>query len=66
MDTGWHFNILLRGLVAGSHFIPCLTAFAAEQTVEAPSVDARAWILPDYASVRWQKAMRMRNWIPRA
>ncbi len=26
------------------------TAFAAEQTVEAPSVDARAWILMDYAS----------------
>ncbi len=26
------------------------TAFAAEQTAEAPSVDARAWILMDYAS----------------
>lgn len=33
------------------HFIPFApTAFAAEQTVEAPSVDARAWILMDYAS----------------
>lgn len=31
-------------------FLFAPTAFAAEQTVEAPSVDARAWILMDYAS----------------
>ncbi len=43
----------LRGLAAGPAFLFLFapTAFAAEQTVEAPSVeDARAWILMDYAS----------------
>ncbi|MGQ7189520.1 hypothetical protein ACUODJ_45765, partial [Escherichia sp. HC-CC] len=32
-----------RFAASGVIFAP--TAFAAEQTVEAPSVDARAWIL---------------------
>ena len=46
------YSSLLRGLAAGSAFLFLFapTAFAAEQTVEAPSVDARAWILMDYAS----------------
>lgn len=45
------YSSLLRGLAAGSAFYSFApTAFAAEQTVEAPSVDARAWILMDYAS----------------
>ena len=41
------YSSLLRGLAAGSAFLFLFapTAFAAEQTVEAPSVDARAWIL---------------------
>lgn len=46
------YSSLLRGLAACSAFLFLFapTAFAAEQTVEAPSVDARAWILMDYAS----------------
>lgn len=46
------YSSLLRALAAGSAFLFLFapTAFAAEQTVEAPSVDARAWILMDYAS----------------
>ena len=47
------YSSLLRGLAAGSAFLFLFapTAFAAEQTVEAPSVDARAWILMDYEDV---------------
>ena len=63
------YSSLLRGLAAGSAFLFLFapTAFAAEQTVEAPSVDARAWILMDYASGKvLAEATRMRNWIPRA
>ena len=46
------YSSLLRGLAAALSFLFLFapTAFAAEQTVEAPSVDARAWILMDYAS----------------
>ncbi|WP_342321371.1 serine-type D-Ala-D-Ala carboxypeptidase [Kosakonia sp. BYX6] len=47
-----HFSLSLRGLVAGSAllvlFSPSL--YAVEQTPTAPPVDARAWILMDYAS----------------
>ena len=56
MDT-WvaymtHFSLFSRGLAAGAAllvlFSPSL--YAVEQTPEAPPVDARAWILMDYAS----------------
>lgn len=46
------FSLSLRGLAAGSAllflFSPLL--YAVEQTPAAPPVDARAWILMDYAS----------------
>lgn len=46
------FSLSLRGLAAGSAllilFSPSL--YAVEQTPAAPPVDARAWILMDYAS----------------
>ncbi len=55
MDTGGIYDAILlspswscSGFCIFIPFAP--TAFAAEQTVEAPSVDARAWILMDYAS----------------
>ena len=55
MDTPGIYDAILLSpscLAAGSAFLFLFapTAFAAEQTVEAPSVDARAWILMDYAS----------------
>ena len=56
MDTsgGIYDAILLSfsGLAAGSAFLFLLPQRHSrpEQTVEAPSVDARAWILMDYAS----------------
>ncbi|WP_039056419.1 serine-type D-Ala-D-Ala carboxypeptidase [Enterobacter sp. Bisph1] len=47
-----HFSLSLRGLAAGSAllflFSPAL--YAVEQTPTQPAVDARAWILMDYAS----------------
>lgn len=46
------YSSFLRGLVAGSAllFLFAPTVQAAEQAIDAPSVDARAWILMDYAS----------------
>ena len=42
----------LRNFAAGSAllFLFAPTVMAAEQTIDAPSADARAWILMDYAS----------------
>ncbi|MGG7447791.1 serine-type D-Ala-D-Ala carboxypeptidase [Kosakonia oryzendophytica] len=47
-----HFSLSLRGLAAGSALLVLFTPslYAAEQTPGAPPVDARAWILMDYAS----------------
>ena len=41
----------LRGLVAGTTLLLIAApALSAEQTADAPQVDAKAWILMDYAS----------------
>ncbi|AMO48718.1 D-alanyl-D-alanine carboxypeptidase fraction C [Enterobacter sp. FY-07] len=47
-----HFSLSLRGLAAGSALLVLFTPslYAAEQTPGAPPVEARAWILMDYAS----------------
>nr|WP_318382220.1 serine-type D-Ala-D-Ala carboxypeptidase [uncultured Enterobacter sp.] len=47
-----HFSYSLRGMAAGSALLFLLTpaVYAVEQAPAAPSVDARAWILMDYAS----------------
>ncbi|MGF6436185.1 D-alanyl-D-alanine carboxypeptidase (penicillin-binding protein 5/6) [Kosakonia sp. 1610] len=46
------FSLSLRGLAAGSAllFLFSPSLYAVEQTPAAPPVDARAWILMDYAS----------------
>ncbi|BDD52225.1 serine-type D-Ala-D-Ala carboxypeptidase [Phytobacter diazotrophicus] len=56
MDT-WvaymtHFSLFPRGLAAGAALIVLFSPslYALEQAPEAPPVDARAWILMDYAS----------------
>ena len=49
-----HFSLYLRGLATASALVVLFSPslFAAEQVAApaAPAVDARAWILMDYAS----------------
>ncbi|MDU7328009.1 MAG: serine-type D-Ala-D-Ala carboxypeptidase, partial [Klebsiella pneumoniae] len=47
-----HDAFSLRGLAAGCAllFLVAPAVQAAEQLPDAPSIDARAWILMDYAS----------------
>lgn len=47
-----HFSLSLRGLAAGAAllFLASPSLYAVEQTPGAPAIDARAWVLMDYAS----------------
>ncbi|MDI8977960.1 hypothetical protein MJN47_28055, partial [Salmonella enterica subsp. enterica serovar Lubbock] len=47
----WHLDFSLRSLAAGSVllFLFASPVKAEEQTIAPPGVDARAWILMDYA-----------------
>ena len=54
-----HDAFSLRGLAAGCAllFLVAPAVQAAEQLPDAPSIDARAWILMDYASGKLRRLL---------